>query len=602
MSFQTPITIKEAIESVRSKKYLLPSIQRELVWNTRQIEKLFDSLMRDYPVGSFLFWHVDNERLGEFTFYEFIRNYHERDSKHNPKADLSGSGDITAVLDGQQRLTSLFIGLIGSYAKKDKAKRWSNSSAFPPRWLHLNLLKKFTQEDYSDSDSNAEPAKSSASDLDLEYDFYFLTSEEAQKDRENSPEDYFWFKVSDILEFKKHSEISSYLIKNGLTTVSEERAEFASETLFKLYSVVHEQPVINYFLEKQGNLDKVLNIFVRINSGGTPLSYADLLLSIASASWRKRDAREEITGFVDELTDDGEGFNFSRDFVLKSCLVLSDFTNIAFKVDNFNNANMRTIEENWDSITNSLRLTVNLIESLGYKRETLISNNALIPIAYYIQKKGNPTNFVESTHFSDDRKRIQKWLIASLLKRAFSGQPDGVLRPIRQIINKRFDTFPIEEIIEEFKGKEKSIIFSTDDVEALFDSYYGNAYTFSTLAIFYPTLDFKNRFHIDHIFPKSLFNRKALLKRGISEEQCSEFVQNYDYLANLQLLEGIPNIEKSNKEFKDWLFETYPDAQARAAYMERNYIPEVDLSLENFLEFFAERTKLMTNKFGELIR
>lgn len=558
--------------------------------------------MRDYPVGSFLFWHVDKTRVGEFTFYEFIRNFHERDSKHNPKADLAGTDDITAVLDGQQRLTSLYIGLFGSYAKKDKAKRWSNDLAFPKRKLHVNLLKKFSEEDYSDAELNPESASNATSELDLEYDFYFLTDQEAQKDRKDNPEDYFWFKVSDVLEFKKHSEISSYLIKNGLTTVSEERAEFASETLFKLYSVIHEQPVINFFLEKQGNLDKVLNIFVRINSGGTPLSYADLLLSIASASWKKRDAREEITSFVDELTDDGEGFNFNRDFVLKTCLVLSDIPNIAFKVDNFNNANMRKIEENWETITNSLRLTVNLIESFGYKRETLISNNALIPIAYYIQKKGNPTNFVESSQFSDDRTRIQKWLITSLLKRAFSGQPDGVLRPIRQIINKNFDSFPIDQIIEEFKGKEKSIVFSTDDVEALFDNYYGNAYTFSTLAVFYPTLDFKNRFHIDHIFPKSLFNRKTLLKRGLSEDECFEFIQNVNYLANLQLLEGIPNIEKSNKEFKDWLEETYPDSQSRAVYMERNYIPDVDLSLENFMEFFTERTKLMTDRFPELIQ
>jgi uncharacterized protein with ParB-like and HNH nuclease domain len=558
--------------------------------------------MRDYPVGSFLFWHVDKSRVGEFTFYEFIRNYHERDSKHNAKAELTGGDDITAVLDGQQRLTSLYIGLFGSYAKKDKAKRWNNDLAFPKRELHLNLLKKFAETDYSDADSESDQTSDSTSELDLQYDFYFLTDQEAQKDRATSPDGYFWFKVRDVLDFKKHSEISSYLIRNGLTTVSEERAEFASETLFKLYSVIHEQPVINYFLEKQGDLDKVLNIFVRINSGGTPLSYADLLLSIASASWKTRDAREEITGFVDELTDDGAGFNFNRDFVLKSCLVLSDVQNIAFKVDNFNNANMRKIEENWNGITNSLRLTVNLIESFGYKRETLISNNALIPIAYYIQKKGNPTNFVESTQFNDDRKRIQQWLIASLLKRAFSGQPDAVLRPIRQILNKTSEVFPIEEIIEEFKGKEKSIIFSTDDVEALFDNYYGNAYTFSTLAVFYPTLDFKNRFHIDHIFPKSLFNRKALLRRGLSEDKCFEFLENVDYLANLQLLEGIPNIEKSNKEFKGWLEETYPDYQSRAAYMERNYIPNVDLDLENFMEFFAARTELMTAKFTELIR
>jgi uncharacterized protein with ParB-like and HNH nuclease domain len=585
MSFQTPITVKEAVENIRAKKYLLPSIQRELVWNTHQIEKLFDSLMRDYPVGSFLFWHVDKSRISDFTFYEFIRNYHERDSKHNKKAEFLDEGDITAILDGQQRLTSLYIGLLGSYAEKTKGKKWKNDAAFPKRFLYLNLLKKITDDE----------------ELELEYDFYFLTPEEAQEFRDDEPESYFYFKVGDVFGFTKPHEINSFLIRNGLMT-DEKTAEFASETLFKLYSIINEEKIINFFLEKHGELDKVLNIFVRINSGGTPLSYSDLLLSIASASWQKKDAREEITGFVDEISEDGEGFNFNKDFVLKTCLVLCDFPNVAFKVDNFNRANMQVIEDNWNEITASLKLTVNLIESFGYKRETLISNNALIPIAYYLRKKGNPKNFVDSRQFQEDRAKIQKWLISSLLKRAFSGQPDNVIRIIRQIIAKNHDSFPLERIVEEFRGKDKSIIFSLDDIEALFDSQYGNAYTFSTLAVLYPTLDFKNKFHVDHIFPKSVFKRKNLIGRGIPEEKADSFTELVDYLANLQLLEGIPNIEKSSKDFKQWLFEKYPNPQARKEYMEKNYIPNVDLSLENFDVFFEERTKLMTKGFYDLLK
>ncbi len=541
--------------------------------------------MRDYPVGSFLFWHVERARISEFTFYEFIRNYHERDSKHNPKADVLGDNDITAILDGQQRLTSLYIGLFGSYAKKEKLKRWNNDSAFPKRFLYLNLLKRYSDEE----------------ELDLEYDFLFLSEAEAQEDKEKDPQNYFWFKVGDIFQFTKPFEINNYLIRNGLMNI-EDKAEFASETLFKLYSIIHEEKVVNFFLEKHGELDKVLNIFVRINSGGTPLSYSDLLLSIASASWQKKDAREEITTFVDEISEDGEGFNFNKDFVLKTCLVLCDFPNIAFKVDNFNKANMQTIEQNWNDITASLKLTVNLIESFGYKRETLISNNALIPITYYLRKKDNPKNFVESRLFQEDRDKIKKWLVSSLLKRAFSGQPDSVIKPIRQITSKSIETFPLEQIVEEFRGKDKSIIFSEDDIEALFDYYYGNSYTFSTLAVLYPNLDFKNKFHIDHIYPKSLFKRKNLLNIGISENKTDAFTVLVDYLANLQLMEGIPNIEKSNKDFKQWLFEKYPSPQARKNYMEKNYIPDVDLSLENFDKFFDERTKLMTAKFKELLK
>ena len=104
MAFQTPLTINEVISEIHAKKYLLPSIQREFVWDTDQITKLFDSLMREYPINAFLFWKVSRENIKEFRFYEFLRDYHQRNKRHNEKADLSGSEDIIAVLDGQQTI------------------------------------------------------------------------------------------------------------------------------------------------------------------------------------------------------------------------------------------------------------------------------------------------------------------------------------------------------------------------------------------------------------------------------------------------------------------------------------------------------------------
>src|SRR5690606_28475965 len=113
------------------KEYVLPAIQREFVWSPAQIERLFDSIMRGYPIGSFLFWNVEREHCRSYKFYEFLNRYHQRDERHNPDADLTGDESVTAILDGQQRLTSLFIGLRGSYAYKTRNKRWSSSQAFP---------------------------------------------------------------------------------------------------------------------------------------------------------------------------------------------------------------------------------------------------------------------------------------------------------------------------------------------------------------------------------------------------------------------------------------------------------------------------------------
>ena len=241
------------------------------------------------------------------------------------------------------------------------------------------------------------------------------------------------------------------------------------------------------------SLDKVLNIFIRINSGGMSLSYSDLLLSVATAQWKSKDAREEVTEFVDELNAIGDGFAFNKDLVLKSCLVLGDFNDIAFKVDNFNRSNMLQIEQQWDLIISALRNAVTLVSSFGYSRDTLTANNAIIPIAYYLLKKEIPKNFDQASVFASDRKKIKHWLILSLVKRAFGGQPDTVLRPIREILKTNNTEFPLAAIRDKFNGTPKSLEFTDDDVENLLFSRYGDGYTFSTLALLYPTLDLKNK-------------------------------------------------------------------------------------------------------------
>jgi uncharacterized protein with ParB-like and HNH nuclease domain len=506
MSYQTALTITEVIKDIHRKKYLLPAIQREFVWDTEQIEKLFDSLMRDYPINSFLFWSVSKEKASEYEFYEFLREYHEKENTHNPKANVTGEEEVIAVLDGQQRLTSLYLSLKGSYAYKLPRKRWDNDQAFPKRKLYLNLLQ-------------------ASSEVDKEYEFSFLTDKEA---KDQSGEQY-WFPVQKILDLKESYDVNQYLIDNGLfTDFDKEKATFANRSLSKLHSVVHLQATISYYLEKSPELDKVLNIFIRINSGGTILSYSDLLLSIATAQWKEKDAREEITNFVEELNNIGDGFSFNKDFVLKSCLVLSDFTDIAFKVDNFNKKNMLKIEKEWESITAALRIAVSLVSSFGYNRETLTSNNALIPIAYYIMANKLKEGFISSSKNAAEKVAIKKWLVLSLIKKAFSGQPDNVLRPLRKIIKDNGNTFPLTKILETFKGTNKTLIFSDEDIENLTWNKYGQSFTFSVLTLLYPQLDYRNQFHVDHIFPKSLFTASKLRKRGVSDADIDSFKNQVD--------------------------------------------------------------------------
>ena len=123
MAFQTPITISKVLGSIERREYVLPAIQREFVWRPEQIECLFDSLMRRYPIGSFLFWMVRRESIEKYKFYDFMLDYHQRNNPHCATVGEVVQDEVTAILDGQQRLTALNIGLRGSYAYKLKY-RW----------------------------------------------------------------------------------------------------------------------------------------------------------------------------------------------------------------------------------------------------------------------------------------------------------------------------------------------------------------------------------------------------------------------------------------------------------------------------------------------
>ena len=581
MAYETPLTIADVISDITSNRYVLPSIQREYVWNTSQIEQLFDSLMQEYPIGAFLFWDISKEKYNDYAFYYFLRDYHEKNNRHNEKARLNGSDNVVAVLDGQQRLTSLYVGLKGSYAYKTLHKRWNSEDAFPKRKLYLNIVEPET-------------------DGTNKYKFSFLTTEEAVND-----ENAYWFEVGKILDLINISDVTKYVNKNIYKNniYNEYQDDFAMDCLSQLHKVIHTQPSISYYKEKSEELDKVLNIFIRVNSGGTILSYSDLLLSIASAQWGQYDAREEITEFVENINEIGNGFNINKDFVLKTALVLSDFGDIAFKVDNFKRENMEKIESNWPDIKKAIQQAFILVSSFGYSRETLSSNNAVIPIAYYLMTIGLPENFSVSSNTRENRNKIKIWLIRSLLKRAFSGTPDNILRPIRDIIRKNgTNDFPLYEIIEHFKGNSKSIVFTNDDIdEYLLKLQYGKSETLSTLMLLYPSLDFNNKFHVDHMYPKSKFKKRMLKSKGVSDEKIDKYMELVNNIGNLQLLAAIPNIEKQDKDFDEWFNETCYDENYKNHYRAIHYLPDIEYSYDNFLSFVEQRQELMKRKLEEIL-
>ena len=585
MAYEKPITIKEAIANIEDGEYVLPSIQREFVWGPEQMETLFDSLMRDYPISTFLFWKVKAEHIKKFQFYSFLCNYHERDAKHNHPATLSGNKDIIGVLDGQQRLTSLFISLRGSYASRLSHHRVTSDHAYPKKKLYLNLFSK-------------------SEDMELEYDFQFLT----EKDAKVIDSKHLWFKAGQILDFDDISDafewISDQLDELSASLeepVSNETKKFARNTINKFYKVVCEAESLNFFLEKSEELDKVLQIFIRINQGGTKLSYSDLLLSIATAKWKDLDAREVIHQFVDKINDTGKGFNFNKDFVLKNCLVLANLPDIKFKVDNFTTQNMKVIEQDWEAISNGISLAVRLAAHFGFDDKTLTSTNAIIPIAYFLKEKGIGENILHAKSQSENRKVIKEWLMRALLRRHFGGQPDSLYPIYRQIIQAGDEVFPLAALLKRFATL-RPLEFYDEDIENLLNVKYGSAFAFMLLSLIYPPLD-DYEFHQDHIHPKKYFTDKRLKKLGIEPaEEREEYIARCNCLANLQLLQATPNQEKSDSPLERWLPDYKSTPAELAQYKDLHAFPaDTSLAFDDFLEFFEKRQDIIRTRLMEIL-
>lgn len=560
-------TIATALEKIQNKTYVLPAIQREFVWKPEQIERLFDSLMQGYPFGTFLFWTVKPETSGKFKFYDFVLNYHQRDAAHCPELPTLHNQTVTAVLDGQQRLTALNIGLRGSMAMKLPSKWWTNPDAFPKRVLRLNLL------------APLEPDEDG-----MIYDFRFLDSAQVERS-----EHAFWYSVPDIMAVNDPTDLNDFLVDAGL---SGDKLKSAYRMLTKLYHTVKTNQLVNYYEEESQDIERVLNIFIRLNSGGTVLSYSDLLLSIAVAQWKKVDARSEIHVLVDEINRIGTGFALSQDFVLKAGLMLSDIASVGFKVENFTQANMQKLEAKWPEIRAALVRTVELAASFGLNGQTLRADSALLPIAYYLYHRAAPSNYVNSGQFQDDRQAIHSWLTRSLLKSSgiWGSGLDTLLTALREVIQQHGSSaFPSAELERVMDARGKSLTFSQAEIEELLSLQYGDKRTFALLSMLFPFVNLRNQFHIDHFFPISRFSAAKLRKAGFPEEQIETLARKANELANLQLLEGTINTEKRDKLPLTWLASHYPNAGDQAHYCSMHELGVVPEALEGFEAFQEAR-------------
>lgn len=559
-------TIRDLITEKIGRNTFLPAIQREYVWSPYQVEKLFDSLMCGYPISSFLFWRIREENKKDWISYDFIRDF-DAESPHNSEANLDGiNQDIFLVLDGQQRITSLNIGLRGSY--RFFYRKWRKTR------LYLNLL-------WNHDNDNPE---------ELTYQFLFKEDEQPLP-RTDYPQ--YWYRVGEILNYED-AEDAKDAIEEKVVAFSDEEQKRAKRLIGKLHSVINVSKIINYYEEKSDNYDKVLEIFIRTNTGGQKLEYSDILLSTATAKWKDLNAREEINNFTDEINKIGVGYNFGKDFVMKGAMYLTEDLPIQYKLSSFTQSNLEKIEDHWDTTKDAIRNAVQLISRYGFNDKNLVTKLALLPIAQYLRNICSK-NYIISSNVDDvkDQNNIQKWLIFIILKNGLGGSSDTKLTQMRKIVDAKYDRFPYSELNREMLIESS---FNDMELESLLQTNYGTRYSYLILSLLYPGRDWKDKtFNEDHIFPQTEFQRKKLKARGYDDERIEKYLSCYNSIANLELLDDSENKIKNAKPFEEWL------SDRDVNFRERHHIPQMEnYNFDNFLSFIEARKILLLESLRKI--
>lgn len=520
--------------------------------------------------------------------YGFIKDYitttkyiNTNAQSRNSEVVPDGAGDLKLILDGQQRLSSFYIGLKGTYTYKQDYKWYRNEDAWNKSRLYLNIT------------SNPEEELSEDGDRQSRYDFAFLPMGQ-YNERVVTRGDDLWFRAGAILNYPKNEnqEDLVFEVKDEYADhLDRERERNIGRNLRALWRAIHDKAYITYFEEKEQDIDRVLDIFIRTNDGGTQLQKSDLLLSIATANWEQYDAREELTSFVDYLNSQLPlKNNYDKDFLLKSCLVLSDLP-VRYRVGQFNRENVSKIESEWEAIRTAIKAAATLVNQFGIGENTLTSRNAVIPLAYYFKNTGLTVDHVQQNaeEYHQTKQAMKKWLLTTLLNGTLSGNSDTVLRTIREeLSDAESERFPFQEINNAVKGLNKVVGFNEEIAENVLENEKGSKRTFLALTLLYPENDWGSvQYHQDHIFPISKLDEEYLRNQGFPENKISEFTEEQDKLANLQLLTENENETKQDKSFEEWV------TNQNEGFYQRHFIPEDPEyhKLENFDQFVAERRK-----------
>ena len=431
------------------------------------------------------------------------------------------------------------------------------------------------------------------------YDFQFLTVDAVAK-RPND-EANLWFEVGKILSFPS-VETDDEVIDHVLDFSRVHRIS----TLQRLYHAIRREPNLTYYVEESQEIDRVLDIFIRTNQGGVPLSFSDLLMSITSANWD--DARERVDELVNLVRNEFQ-FSIDRNFVMKASVMVTG-ADVRFQVRNFDASSVAKIRDNWDDIRDCVVAAFRLVRHFGLNDASLRAKNAVLPIVYYLFHKDRALESGVRGRFETinkpishraDRPLIRQWLLMSLLRGVFGRAGDQLLLSLRSIIRDNLDGdggFPLEQILSAYRGTARDLTFDTEFIERLLRTQKDDPACYAILALVQPDVDITTLLHIDHLHPAAAFTPSALDAtvgidgpRGFYEDR-----ENWNAVVNLHLLTESENTSKQDKALKDWL----EPLQGKTT-LDPMIPVGTDLGFEAFPEFVQARGRVIQERLERLV-
>lgn len=543
--------VKSLNENEENGGFWLPNIQRPFVWREEQIEKLFDSVMRDYPISTLLAWRTkSNMKQRRFIKdYKKVINLYEQYEGNNNKAKY-------LVLDGQQRLQSFYIGLKGTYEKKK---------------LCFNIL----------SGKPSMPEETM-------YKFKFLES-----DKIKAP----WFSVNELVMDNSTNKVIKKKCANEFEDdLTIEQIDLIEDNIDKIRNNFVQQEKINIqIIDSVDNPelyseDDIVEIFIRYNSGGTVLGKSDLLFSLLTVSWE--DANENISELLYKLN--AQGFKFDRDFILKTCLSLLK-KGAAYNVTKFREPTTKEeIQKKWDKIYDAICAVKDFLYDRTYIRtdKALSSYLMLIPLIYF------------RYHYKDRFNNaigMDTYILRSLLSGVFGGSPDSMIDNLTKQIDEDKD-FVLNNIFGEIRKSGRNLEISE---ELLLQENYYSKNIHLLFNLWYKDFNyipsFQNNFpQVDHIFPQSLLKSVKIINPNTGKRDVLKYKWfDRDQIGNLMLLTKEENGPSGKSDIPpvEWFKDKSED------YLDKHLIPkDKELwKLENYEKFIEERKKLILNKFADII-